>query len=63
MDEDGVFGFTANVVEAIERLIAAIAALLFADTSFAKSCVMVFPLEVAVVTGFDGVCVVAVLQV
>ena len=57
-----MFGFTANVVEAIERLIAAIAALLFADTSFAKSCVMVFPLEV-VVTGFDGVCVVAVLQV
>lgn len=63
VDEDEGFGFTADLVEAIERLIAAIAALLLADTSFVKSCVLMFALEVVVVTGFDGICVVAVLQV
>jgi len=48
-EEDGVeeeegLGFTPDLVEAIERLIAAIAALLFADTSFVRSCVLVFTL-------------------
>jgi len=68
-EEDGVeeevgLGFTTDLVEAIERLIAAIAALLLADASFVRSCVLVFALEVVVVvTGFDKGCVVAVLQV
>ena len=62
VEEDDGLGFTPDLVEAIERLIAAIAALLLADTSFARSCVLAFTLEVVVVTGFDRVCVVAVLQ-
>lgn len=68
-EEDGVeeeagLGFTPDLVEAIERLIAAIATLLLADISFGRSCVLVFGLEVAVVvTGFGKGCVVAVLQV
>jgi len=51
------------LVEAIERLIAAMAVLLFADTSFVRSRVMVFTLEAVLVTGFGRVCVVVVLQV
>ena len=51
------------MVEAIERLIAAMAALVLADTSFVTSCVLVFTLEGVLVTGFDGVRVVVVLQV
>lgn len=69
-EEDGVkeeagLGFTLDLVEAIERLMAAIAALLLADTSFVRSCVLLFALEVVVVvvTGFGKGCVVAVLQV
>jgi hypothetical protein len=50
------------LVEAIERLIAAMAALLLTDTSFARSCALVFALEVEVATGFDDVWL-AVLQV
>ena len=63
VEEDGGLGFTPDLVNAIERLIAAIAALLLADASFVTSCALVFILEVAVVTGFGRVCVVAVLQV
>ena len=63
VDEDEGFGFAVGFVEAIERLIAAIAALVLADTSFVRSCALVFVLKVAVVTGFCGACVVVVLQV
>ena len=58
VDEDEGFVPTVNLVEATERLIAAIAALLLADTSLVKPWAMVFT-----VSGFDGVCVVVVLQV
>ena len=51
-DDEGV-GFTWDLVDVIERLIAAIAALLLADTSFSGPCALVFALEVVVVTGFD----------
>jgi hypothetical protein len=60
VDEDEGFGFTADFVEVIERLIAAIAALLLTDTSFARSCALVFTLEVVAVTGFDVIWLVVV---
>jgi len=65
VEGDEGLGPTPDLVDAIERLIAAIAALLLADTSFVTSCALVFILEmvVVVVTGFGRVCVVAVLQV
>ena len=63
MDEDDGLGFTAGLVEVIERLIAAMAALLLADASLARLCALVFTLDVVVVTGFGGVWVVVVLQV
>lgn len=59
-DDEGV-GFAGGFAEATECLIAAMAALLLADTSFAKSCALVFTTGV-LVNGFDGVCVVVVLQ-
>lgn len=61
--EDGGFGFTADLVEAIERLIAVMAAFVLADTSFEKSCTLGFTLEVIAATGFGVVCIVVVLQV
>lgn len=51
------------MVETIERLIAAIAAVLMADTPVAGSRALVFTLEEIVVCGFDCICVVVVLQV
>ena len=63
VNEDEGLGFTTELAEVIERLIAAIAALLLADTPFVRSCALVFTLGVVVVAGFDGVCVVVVLQV
>ena len=60
VDDDRGVGFTVDLVEAIERLIAAIAALLLADTSFARSCALVFALEVVLVSGFDWTCFVVV---
>jgi len=53
VDDDEGVGFTADLVAAIERLIAAIPALLLADTLFARSCALLFALEVVVVGGFD----------
>ena len=63
VDEDDGFGFAVDLVDATERLNAAIAALLLADTSFVRLCALVFRLGVTVVTGFGGACIVVVLQV
>ena len=52
-----------DLADATERLNAAIAALLLADTSFVRLCALMFTLGVVVVTGFGRVCVVVVLQV
>lgn len=60
--DDG-FGFAVDLVDATERLNAAIAALLLADTSFVRLCALVLTLEVVVATGFGRVCVVVVLQI
>ena len=62
VDEDDGLGFVAGLVEAMERFIAAIAALLLADTSFVRFCILVFTLTVVVVAGFDRACVVVVPQ-
>jgi hypothetical protein len=51
-----------DLVEVIERLMAAMAALRLAGNTFDKSCALVFALEVPVVTSFDWACVVVVLQ-
>jgi len=63
VDDDEGVGFTADLVAAIERLIAAIPALLLADTLFARSCALLFAVEVVVVGGFDRTRVVVFLQV
>jgi len=59
---DGL-GFAVDLVDATDRLNAAIAALVFADTSFVRLCPLVFTLGVVVVTGLCGVCTVVVRQV
>ena len=55
-------GFIADLVEATERLIAAIAALLLTDTSFVRSCFLTFTLEAVMAAGFDGVLIAEALQ-
>lgn len=60
VDDDARVGFKVDLVEAAERLIAAMAALVLADTS----CPLVFvPEVVLVVTCFDWTCTVVLLQV
>lgn len=61
MVEDFGFGFT-ELAEVIERLIAAMAAFLLADVSFAGPCILVPALLVEVMFDLGGVCVFAALQ-
>lgn len=63
VDDEVGFDFTEELAEIIERLIAAMAALLLGDTFVAGSCVSEFALG-GVMTGFGGDCVATpVLQV
>lgn len=57
-DDEGV-----GLVEAIERLIAAIAAFFLADTPFARSCALLFILGMVEIGNIDGVCAAVMLQV